>query len=125
MKSIYGFEKRLEVLSVGHREALSPELQAFRASLTPAEVGKNAEILMKFDDDQAIDLNQLSLEEGEFLIKILKRPVPPMPPIDHSQPRCRVCGRQPAYLRDASDVFPFCDACFEQMGGNVDVSKLL
>ena len=125
MKSIDGFEKRFKVLSVGSKEALSREEEAFLASCTPAEICKISEILIRFDDDQEIDLDQLTPEEAEFLVKLLERPVPPMPPIDHSQPRCHACGLQPAYLRDTSDVFPFCDACFEQMGGNVDVSKLL
>ena len=103
---------------------MSPE-EAFLASCTPAEICKISEILIRFDDDQEIDLEQLTPDEIEFLVNINERPVPPMQPIDHSQPRCHACGRQPAHLWDASDVFSFCDACFEQLGGNVDASKLL
>jgi hypothetical protein len=124
MKSIDGFERRFKVLSVGSKEAMSPEFEAFLASCTPAEVTKISEILMRFDDDEEFDLEQLTPDEIEFLVKIFERPVPPLPAIDHSQPRCHACGRQPAHLWDPSDVFPFCDACFEQLGGMADVSKL-
>ena len=91
---------------------MSPE-EAFLASCTPAEICKISEILIRFDDAQEIDLEQLTPDEIELLVNINERPVPPLPAIDHTKARCHACGRQPAYLLDASDVFSFCDDCFE------------
>jgi hypothetical protein len=118
MKSIDGFERRFKVLSVGSKEAMSPEFEAFLASCTPAEVTKISEILMRFDDDEEFDLEQLTPDEIEFLVKIFERPVPPLPAIDHTKPRCKACGRQPV------NEHGFCAECFAAVGGMTDVSKL-
>ena len=81
---------------------LSPEEEAFLASLTPAEVEKISAILIRADNGK-----EPTLEEIRYLSEIEARPVPPMPPIDRAKPRCRSCGRQPV------NEHGFCAICFE------------
>ena len=96
---------------------MSPEDEAFLASCTPAEICKISEILIRFDDDQEIDLEQLTPDEIEFLVNINERPVPPLPAIDHSQPRCGACGRQPV------NEHGFCAVCFEPFAPHAIITQ--
>ncbi len=114
MKSIKGFEQRLDNLSFGPRER-SDEERAWFYRFTPSEIGLIGNILInhKLAGDHLLE--KLTQEEIDILNALLSRPILPMPPINKNEPRCNVCGEQPAYERDGS--LPICDACYAYMIG--------
>jgi hypothetical protein len=59
MKGLESYRRRLDMLSVGHREALSPEQKAWLDSLTDMEVIELAEMIMgiKLEGKWPGDLN--------------------------------------------------------------------
>ena len=63
-------------------------------------------------------LEKLTQEEIDILNALLSRPILPMPPINKNEPRCNVCGEQPANERDGS--LPLCDSCYKSMIGHAD-----
>jgi hypothetical protein len=114
MKSIDGFEKRLIRLSVGHHEALNPLVEAWMAVLSPMEISTVASVLTRSDNGRAP-----TEEELEFIANLCKRPFQPLPPVDHSAPRCNICGLQPA--REHDEMLPMCDRCYDAASGNIEL----
>jgi hypothetical protein len=117
MKSIDGFEKRLIRLSVGHHAALNPLVAAWMASLSGPELSRLGTILVHMDDG-----HEPVGDDLEFLLMLAERPVPPLPPVDHSAPMCNICGGQPA--REHDEMLPMCERCYDAAGGNLDITKL-
>lgn len=87
---------------------------AWLASLTPEETARLASILVRADRGTAP-----TPEEIGFTRALVERPVPPMPAINREQPRCHLCGRQPATVHNG--MLPICERCYDAVSG-ADVS---
>jgi hypothetical protein len=119
MKSIDGFEKRLDALGVGvARSGPSQETREFLARFTIDELIRVSDIWTRIENlgGDCADANQYTEEEQIFLMELLSRPILPLPPIDLSKPTCRTCGGQPI-LSEGTDV---CARCWRDAGGHAD-----
>ena len=87
------------------------ELMAYMASLTPEEIARAGQILIRMDNGK-----QPTPEDIAFILELDARPPVTLPQIDPTQLQCFICGQQPAYPRDGSE--PICEPCYKSMLGS-------
>jgi len=112
MKSIEGFERRLEYLTTG-RQFTSGEDRAWLASLSPEELDKMTEIFIRHEHADDLPFENLTPDEIAFLEPLFERPAQAIP-IVRGKPVCACCGMAPATERGelGEGVF-WCDRCWE------------
>jgi len=101
MKSIKGFEQRLDNLSISSHGPGSDEDRAFLAKFTREEIDTMGNIFITHHVKGEGPLENLTPAEVDTLVEILdraeRRPPVSLPPINPNEPRCIACGEQPAY----------------------------
>lgn len=84
------------------------ETRCWLAALTPEEIARGAEILIRASNDEPP-----SDEDLAFIREIASRPPVDLPPIKPYQPVCIVCGQQPAFEWCDPPAQPFCEECWK------------
>jgi hypothetical protein len=124
MKSIDGFEKRLDALGAGMaRSGPSQETREFLARFTIEEIIQVSDIWTRIENlgGDCADANQYTTEEQIYLLELLSRPILPLPPTDWTKPTCRACGGQPTLSEDNDR----CDDCYRAAGGYFDLDQFV
>ena len=113
MKSIEGFERRLEYLTNGHAHR-GDGAMAWVASLSPEELDRMSEIFIRHSLVDDLPFENLTPDEIAFLQPLFEREVEAVP-IDRTKPVCQCCGCQPAIERgEVGEGVFWCDRCWQQ-----------
>jgi len=95
-------------------EPQSDEVRAFLASLSPEELDRMSEILIRHSLVDDLPFENLTPAEVAYLEPLFERPAQAIP-IVRGKPVCACCGCQPAIERgEVGEGVFWCDRCWQQ-----------